>query len=66
MTSLDALAHVRREVARCQRNLAAGGRAEFWRKRLGDAAKRFEAAAAVLRMQLAAMDRLPEPPKKRE
>lgn len=47
------------EVRRCQRDLDkhdSGARRDMWRARLDRAAKLWEAAAAVLRMQIAAID----------
>jgi hypothetical protein len=48
------------EVRRCQRDLAkhdSGYRRDMWRRRLDRAAKLWEAAAAILRAQIAAIDR---------
>ena len=50
--SIAALAAAQREVFRCQRALSRGTPVRFWIKRLEDAAKRYEAAACILRMQL--------------
>ena len=50
--SIAALAAAQREVFRCQRALSRGTPVKFWVKRLEDAAKRYEAAACILRMQL--------------
>jgi hypothetical protein len=55
VSALESIAAARREVRRCQSNLDAGGSREFWLKRLDTAARQFEAAAAILRMQIAAM-----------
>lgn len=49
------LAGVRREVARCQRAIDRGSPRDFWIRRLENGAKVIEAAAAILRMQIAAM-----------
>ncbi len=54
--STAALAAARREVCRCQRAISGGTPVEFWVKRLGDAAKRYEAAACILRMQLVTLE----------
>lgn len=60
---LLSLSACHREVARCRRNLDIGGSVDFWRVRLERAAQQYEACAAVLRMQLAALDaRTPKGP----
>lgn len=59
MSALEAIKACRREVTRCQWNLVAGGDPEFWRKRLTDAAKQYEAAAVILRMQIATLPAAP-------
>lgn len=46
----------RREVERCRSEVDRGSPREFWIKRLDEAAKRYEEAAAILRMQIAAMN----------
>lgn len=51
----DEISLARLEVRRCQRNVDAGGDCAFWMRRLESAAKRLEAAAAILRMQIAAL-----------
>lgn len=53
--STMAIDAARREVALCQRQLDIGSSPDFWRRRLDRAAKQLEAAAAILRTQLAAM-----------
>ncbi len=55
MTEPDEIRAARREVRRCQSALDSGSPASFWRKRLDTYAKTLEAAAVLLRMQLAAM-----------
>ena len=49
--STAALAGARVEVSRCRRALDGGSPPRFWFRRLTEAAKRLEAAAAILRMQ---------------
>lgn len=61
----DEIIQARREVQRCQIALDKGSPREFWLARLDRAAKRFEAAAAVLRMQIAAMTAPSLPARKR-
>lgn len=46
----------RTEVLRCQRNIDRGGEPDFWIRRLTSAAKVLEAAATILRMQIAALE----------
>ena len=51
----DLISGARLEVRRCQRSMDGGGSADFWLRRLERAAKKHEASAAILRMQIAAM-----------
>lgn len=53
MSAVEAIRAAGSEVQRCQRNIDLGGSPEFWRRRLTEAAKRYEAAAVILRMQIA-------------
>lgn len=55
MNSRDALKAARIESARCARHVNPGTR-KFWLKRLEQAAKQYEAAAAILRMRMHAID----------
>lgn len=52
---LDAIAAARHEVTRCQQSLDRGASPDAWLRRLEHAAKQLEAAAAILRMQIAAI-----------
>lgn len=52
----DQLAACRREVRRCQAAVDNGYPPAMWIRRLGDGAKKLEAAAAILRMQIAALE----------
>lgn len=53
------IAEARTEVRRCQRALDSGSPPYFWWKRLDKAARDLEAAAAILRMQQCAVERMP-------
>lgn len=53
--SLDAVRSARLEARRCQRAVDGGSPPDFWTKRLTAAAKQYEAAAVILRMQIAAL-----------
>lgn len=55
--SAKAIAACRREASLCRKHLAKGSPPRFWRRRLEAAAKQLEAAAAILRMQIVAIDR---------
>lgn len=57
---LEALQAAQAEAGRCRRAVDNGSPREFWIKRLTDAAKRYEAAAVILRMQLAAISPPPD------
>lgn len=55
LDSLATLRAARVEAVRCARAIEKGGAPAFWRNRLETAAKQLEAAAAILRMELAAI-----------
>lgn len=56
-----ALDAARKEVALCQRQLDQGSSPDFWLRRLDRAAKQLEAAAVILRMQIAAIQAKQDP-----
>jgi hypothetical protein len=51
----DEIKDARTEVERCRRHVERGGPIEFWIDRLETYAKRLDAAATILKMQIAAL-----------